>query len=321
MLRSLTILLLHTIIPCAGTSAGEGGNALDEVYQAIETHYVRDVDRTHFTSKTIEATLAELDPHCRWISPEEAERLHDAMRGMPSEKPMVTVHGPIFIEGKIATIRIDAFGTDTARALRAAVFLACESEAEALVLDLRFNRGGLLVAGVEVADAFIAKGPIVHVTGRDRQRHTYSAKNEGTQSNLPLVVLVNRDTASTAEVVASCLQDSGRAAVCGERTHGKGSMQSLIDLPSGGMIKLTTAYYERPSGKNIDRHAANDAGNWGVTPNAGLEVHIEDGEYRELASRWYDADDMIISNDQSLDRAVRYLQSQPHAPSRPRNDL
>jgi carboxyl-terminal processing protease len=149
-----------------------------------------------------------------------------------------------------------------------------------LILDLRFNPGGLLKTAVEVADLFLTEGIIVSTRGRDQEPEIYKAKDAGTlmlpPEKFPMVVLVNKYSASASEIVAAALQDHGRAVVIGERTFGKGSVQNVIEMENHtSALKLTTASYWRPSGKNIHRFPdAKDSDEWGVKPNSGFEVPL-----------------------------------------------
>ena len=128
---------------------------------------------------------------------------------------------------------------------------------KALVLDLRFNPGGSLPAAVAVADRFLSGGTIVSVRGRWRAEEVYKASRENTLPDFPMVVLVNDQTASGAEILAGALRDHERAAVIGKRTYGKGSVQEVIELGNGNSaIKLTTAYYYLPNGELIHRTPA-----------------------------------------------------------------
>ena len=123
-----------------------------------------------------------------------------------------------------------------------------------LILDLRFNPGGLLTSAIEISDLFVAEGRIVSTKGRNTPERTWDAEKEGTFEGFPMAVLVNRYSASASEIVSACLQDHKRAVVIGERTWGKGSVQNVIELEGGkSALKLTTASYQRPSGKNIHR--------------------------------------------------------------------
>lgn len=127
---------------------------------------------------------------------------------------------------------------------------------EALVLDLRGNPGGLLPKAVHVSDRFISEGVIVSVKGRrPEEQHQYTASANNTlAADLPVVVLVDRGSASASEIVAGCLRDHGRALVIGERTFGKGSVQRMFPVPPDGAtaLKLTTARYYTPDDHPIE---------------------------------------------------------------------
>lgn len=120
-----------------------------------------------------------------------------------------------------------------------------------LILDLRGNPGGLLEAAVEVAQAFVPSGPVVQVYERGRAPETLQAKANG-RLGLPLVVLVDRGTASAAEIVAGAIQDYRTGVLVGERTFGKGSVQAVFELHNGGALKLSVARYRTALGREVD---------------------------------------------------------------------
>lgn len=189
-------------------------------------------------------------------------------------------------ERRIGYIRLTAFSRDTVRDLRKALQQLQKQKVRALVLDLRFNPGGLLNSAIEVADLFVSSGRIVSTKGRNSPQRSWEAQKSGTFDGFPMVVLVNRYSASAAEIVAACLQDHKRAAIVGERTWGKGSVQNVIELEDGrSALKLTTAGYLRPSGKDLHRFPdAKEGDEWGVTPDMGLELKLDDAEMIELAA-------------------------------------
>ena len=121
-----------------------------------------------------------------------------------------------------------------------------------LILDLRDNPGGDLNEAVRVADLWLDGGVIVTTRGRREQDARRFEATPGGDTTLPLVILVNGGSASAAEIVAGALQDRGRAQVAGEVTYGKGSVQSVFELPGGTGVRLTTAYYATPSGRDIE---------------------------------------------------------------------
>jgi len=120
-----------------------------------------------------------------------------------------------------------------------------------VVLDLRNNGGGVLKPAVEIADGFLDEGLIVYTEGRAPNQMRYSASPGQWLKDIPVVILVNESTASASEVLAGALQDQGRALIVGERTFGKGSVQTVLNMRNGSGIRLTTSRYYTPSGRSI----------------------------------------------------------------------
>jgi carboxyl-terminal processing protease len=120
-----------------------------------------------------------------------------------------------------------------------------------VVLDLRNNPGGLLNQAVEVSDLFLESGNIVSTKSRAGKNMTFDARSGDILKNLPLIVLINGGSASASEIVAGALQDHHRAVLLGTKSFGKGSVQSVVPLPDGTAIKVTTALYFTPSGRSI----------------------------------------------------------------------
>jgi carboxyl-terminal processing protease len=198
------------------------------------------------------------------------------------------------VEGEpdVALIRITSFGERTVAELDVALAgIASGPTPCGLILDLRGNAGGLLAAAVETCDRFLDEGEIVITRRRqdgdgppgDVRRATPGCLLAG----VPMAVLVDGLTASSAEVVAACLQDRGRAVIVGSRTSGKGTVQTVVPLAHGdGLLRLTAAEYLRPSGGRIHRaEAAGDDAEWGVRPDAGCEV-APTGEALERLHAW-----------------------------------
>ncbi|MBV9125393.1 MAG: S41 family peptidase [Planctomycetes bacterium] len=187
---------------------------------------------------------------------------------------------------KIAYIRLVAFTRTTSEELRKAVEQLQQEGLRGLILDLRNNPGGLLQSAVEVSDLFLTQGRIVSTRGRNKDEDVreFDAHEEGTlllpADKYPMVLLINRFSASASEIVSAALQDHHRAVIIGERSYGKGSVQNVIKMENGtSALKLTTASYWRPSGKNIHRFPdSKDTDEWGVKPNPGFEVTLTDEE-------------------------------------------
>ncbi len=156
----------------------------------------------------------------------------------------------------IAYAQLTTFSEDTAKDLdRAARKLKREAggRLRGLVLDLRNNPGGVLDGAIEVADLFIDDGLIVRGSGRIRQaRFEQRARPGDALEHVPLAVLVNAGSASASEIVAGAIKDHGRGRLVGERTYGKGSVQTVMPLGHGSAIKLTTSHYITPAGHSIN---------------------------------------------------------------------
>jgi carboxyl-terminal processing protease len=182
----------------------------------------------------------------------------------------------------IGYIRVTTFGVQTVDELeRALEQLEERGDTKGLVLDIRGNNGGLLKAAVQTCDFFIDEGEVVST--RDRRGEVldrYLASGGSRLSGLPMAVLVDRDSASASEIVAACLQDHGRGVVVGERTYGKGTVQTVLGIEGGrARLRLTTAAYWRPSGRNIHRRREADASEvWGVQPDEGFQIALADEE-------------------------------------------
>jgi C-terminal peptidase prc len=211
-------------------------------------------------------------------------------------------------EKKIGYIRIDSFlytqrdpvtGREigTAPDLKRALVSLKKTGLNGLVIDLRNNGGGSLLAVVEMCAEFVGEEEIVSTKDRDpKQNYTFRGQVKGDKS-YPVTVLINGGSASASEILSACLQDHGRATIVGERSFGKGSVQRVKPYkPTEGQMKYTDARYYPPSGRNIDKIASEQDASlkqrdeWGVKPDAGFEVKLTREEridwndvFRELA--------------------------------------
>jgi len=157
------------------------------------------------------------------------------------------------LEDGYGYVRVSHFQTKTpADMIKAIETMQIEGVLDGLVLDLRNNPGGVLSAAVGISDAFLNDGLIVYTDGREEDsRLRYTASRGDIMDGAPIVVLVNGGSASASEIVAGAMQDHGRGVVMGSKTFGKGSVQTIQNLPNGGAVKLTTARYFTPSGRSI----------------------------------------------------------------------
>ena len=228
-------------------------------------------------------------------------------------------------------IRISNFQSRTAPQLLEAINdLKEENKAslKGLVLDLRNNPGGVLNAAAEVSDLFINKGKLVYTEGRiDNSHYEYNAKPGDILDGAPVVVLINGGSASASEIVAGALQDHRRAIVMGSKSFGKGSVQTIQELRSGGAVKITTARYFTPNGRSIqgagitpdivlDKYKVTSAEDDSMTSikESDLSNHIsnptmsdEDIKKSEKASKKGKGDKILATEDYQLHEALLLL--------------
>ncbi len=185
----------------------------------------------------------------------------------------------------IATLSLTSFQDTSTKELKAALVKLKKQGMKSLILDLRGNPGGLLKQSILVSDLFLKKGIIVSIKGRAKNSsQSFRATAEGTWDKLPMVVLINAGSASASEIVAGALQDHRRALIVGERSYGKGSVQNIIKLgDKKSALKLTTAYYYTPAGRNINRTRKKRGG---IEPDIAIKFSLQDWkDYGEIRRR------------------------------------
>jgi carboxyl-terminal processing protease len=168
---------------------------------------------------------------------------------------------------KVAHVRLSGFTSGAHGDVRKAVDALLDKGADGVVLDLRDNGGGLLNEAVLVSSIFVGDGTIVSTKGRNRPRRVFEATGDPIDADVPVVVLVNGQSASASEIVAGALQDRERAEVVGTRTFGKGVFQEVRQLSNGGALDITVGEYFTPKGRNL--------GGGGVKKGAGIEPEIK----------------------------------------------
>lgn len=220
------------------------------------------------------------------IEKKQISELAHELRGQPHTKVSLTLYRPskkknysytlkreiVLIEtveyqtlkNRVGSIKISSFSKQTNGQLKEALTKAKKDKIQGFILDLRDNPGGLLEQSVKVASHFLHQNSlIVYTQGREQtDRQEYNAQYQNDLHSIPIVILINKYSASAAEIVAGALRDSGNALIVGENSYGKGSVQTIFRTNNGSGIRLTTAKYYTPSGLDITSQ--------GIVP----EVHI-----------------------------------------------
>lgn len=235
-------------------------------------------------------------------------------------------------ERKIAYVRLTQFTPKCAEEVLAALLSvgADKGQLHGLVLDLRFNPGGLLNEAAEIADLFLKEGIIVSTKGRAFPEEVARAEEKGTLPDFPIAVIQNGSSASASEVLAGALSENNRAIIVGSRSFGKGSVQTVRRIPSnGGELKITGQGYYLPSGRSISRK--DNSATWGVDPSDGFYVPMTDpeliamlevrrkqevlrgtggkGELNSEGAKWNDVNWVLDTlKDKQLTAAVRAIQ-------------
>jgi carboxyl-terminal processing protease len=195
-------------------------------------------------------------------------------------------------EHKIAQVRVGPLREDTADELRQVLIRLREAGLRGLLLDLRWCPGGLVDQSVQSAALFLGEGRIATIIGHAQVKPegtvNHDNREPGPFQYLPILVLVNGETSGGGELIAAALQDHNRAKIAGQRTRGKASVQTMRALPApGAFLKMTTAVFLRPNGKNLNRFLdSKPSDDWGVRPDDGLEFRISTGLNRQLREWW-----------------------------------
>jgi carboxyl-terminal processing protease len=284
---------LTVLVPTPGSPAAKAGLLPGDIIEAVEGHATAD-------SPVMEVAKRIKGP------PGTKVTLTLRRKGIPDPFDVIIPRARIAIESvmgdvrrnngtwiyhlvdhpRIGYIRLTAFAERTADDFRKALEEAGPGrDIDGLILDLRGNEGGLLKAAVELSDMLLDGGLIVSTRGRGGIEKSAYYAEAGTElpADFPLVVLIDRYSASASEIFAAALQDHHRATVIGERTWGKGTVQNIEELEGGrSALRITIATYWRPSGKDIHkRRHAKDTDDWGVRPDPGLEVVLAKDLYEK----------------------------------------
>ena len=180
------------------------------------------------------------------------------------------------IDDHIGYVRISQFSEPTPEAMRNHMLELKEKGIDSMIVDLRNNPGGLLSSAIEITDMFLTEGSIVSTRGRDpQQNQVFMATSRAVAPDIPLIIMVNEGSASGSEIFAGAIKDNKRGILIGQRTFGKGSVQTVRELPEGAGIRITTAIYYPPSGESIHEE--------GIVPDEEVEgVEITQAEMKAM---------------------------------------
>lgn len=277
---------MEVVTPIDGSPAFKAGVLAGDIILKVNGEPVEGLRRPDVVKKIADTPL-DVDVRLR-VRHETGEEVDLAMRRQEIVLPTIKGYERnqdgswdwyVCDNPKIAYVRLTQFTPTTFTAIRDTLGDLLKKGMTGLILDLRWNPGGQLDQAVEVVDLFIEEGVIVSTKGRNRPEDVKMAKASGTLPRFPMIVLVNEHSASAAEIVAGSLMDNKRAAVLGERTYGKGSVQEVIKLEDGAELKLTVAYYYLPSGRLV--HHKKGATSWGVEPQ--ISVPMDEAAERKVA--------------------------------------
>ena len=216
---------------------------------------ILEVDGRSIAGKPSEASVAlikgEAGTEVRLTIRSDGERRTETLTRESVTVPVVESRLIRRDDRRVGYVRLDTFTSGAHGHVRRALDELAEQDAEGVVLDLRNNGGGLLNEAVLVSSLFVGEGTIVSTDGRAREKRTYEASGRAIDADLPVVVLVNKGSASASEIVTGALQDRDRATVVGTRTFGKGVFQEVEELPNGGALDITVGEYFTPDGRNL----------------------------------------------------------------------
>jgi carboxyl-terminal processing protease len=198
--------------------------------------------------------------------------------------------------GSVGYIALNQFGDESVREVREALKDLRSQEMKGLIFDMRFNGGGYLEGAVNLASLFLRQGKVVSVQRRSGEPIHHYVSGRPTDPEIPLVVLINEGSASAAEILAGAFQDHKRATIIGKKSFGKGTVQEVFDLPGGSSVRITTAKWLTPGGKDLSSE--------GVMPDIEVERTREDIENKrdpqlDAAIEWLvDGEDMTGARDE-----------------------
>ncbi|MBP6299686.1 MAG: hypothetical protein KA365_04700 [Arenimonas sp.] len=244
-MNRILLMALIIIYLCSGVlplSAQQNSTLKD----AVRDQYLEKIDEDGLSQIENSANLSSLDPYSHFLTEKELVDVSELAAFQPFALP---------ISDRILYLRIPVFHAKTAYQVHQALTIALQNtKFKAVIIDLRGNKGGLLNAAIEVADEFIKEGKLASTKGRqDISNLIFLGKSAGLAEELKVAVIIDKNTASAAELLAGILRINAAAPLIGQNSYGKSAVQSQIHLQSGGQLKLTTAYYYFSDGSTVSQ--------------------------------------------------------------------
>ncbi|HSO08995.1 MAG TPA: S41 family peptidase [Desulfoprunum sp.] len=240
--------ILTVVSPIEGTPADEAGIKANDLIVEIDGQKTKDMT----SDEAIKRLRGSRGSKVKITIQREGE---NQLRPMALVRDVIPIHSvkASFLTPGFAYFRITNFQSHTTRDFKKELLsLQKKQNIRGLILDLRNNPGGLLNQAVSISDIFLQKGIIVSTKGRtEDQNMVFQAHNTADDAGMPIVILINEGSASASEIVAGAIQDHKRGVIVGTRSFGKGSVQTIIPLPDGAGLRMTTARYYTPANRSI----------------------------------------------------------------------
>ncbi|MGA1791880.1 MAG: S41 family peptidase [bacterium] len=280
---------LTIVSPIEGTPAFKEGLKAGDLILKIDNLPTRDMSLSE-AAKKIRGPKGTKVNLMIWRKGFEKAKKFTITRGVVK---LASVYSKVMDDGTIGYIRVRQFQEDTTKDVKEAIKDIKADQLKGLILDIRFNAGGLLNVAVDVADIFLPKDKVIVSTkGKVKEQSmVLKSKDDSMVPDYPIVVLVNAGSASASEILAGALKDWKRAVVLGTKTFGKGSVQTIYPLGDGSAIRLTTAKYYTPNGTSIHGE--------GITPDILVENLLPDDKKRILSEEHAIREKDLIEMDRS----------------------